>query len=159
MRGDVALCLGSKRVDMAGRNGYDMVPVAATEEEVANWMDQHEPLSRAALNTVDSKFMRTVGEPARMSSDLKNLGGMTEKNPHMRVAPPSEFGVFAYKEDVVLIELDEDVACGELIGYPVGTHRWVPVLFCLSGPVERVRDRMELVLVTVGQVTDGNLAL
>jgi hypothetical protein len=75
------------------------------------------------------------------------------------VAPPSEFGVFASEEDVVLLELDEGVACGELIGYPVGTQRWVPVLFCLSGPVERACDRMEFVLVTVGQLTEGDLAL
>jgi hypothetical protein len=144
---------------MAGRDGYDMIPVAAIKEEVADWVDRHEPLSRAALNTIDSRFMRTVGEPARMSSELEGFGGMTEKNPHMRVATPSEFGVFAYEEDVVLIELDEDVACGELIGYPVKTQRWAPVLFCLSGPVDRARDRMEFVLVTVGQLTDGNLAL
>jgi hypothetical protein len=144
---------------MAGMDGYDMVPVTELKEAVADWVDRHEPLSRAALNTVDSRFMRTVGEPARMSSDLENMGGVTEKNPHMRIATPREFGVFTYEEDVVLIELDEDVACGELIGYPVGTQRWVPVLFCCSGPVEQARDRMEFVLVTVGQLTDGNLAL
>jgi hypothetical protein len=94
-----------------------------------------------------------------MSSDLENMGGVTEKNPHMRVATPRESGVFADEEDVVLLERDEDVAWGELIGYPVGTHRWAPVLFCLGGPVEQARDRMKRVLVRVGQVTDGNLAL
>jgi hypothetical protein len=89
-----------------------MVPVAAIGEEIANWMDQHEPLSRAALNTVDSRFMRTVGEPARMSSDLENMGGVTETNPQMRVATPREFGVFADEDDVVLLERDEDVRWG-----------------------------------------------
>jgi hypothetical protein len=144
---------------MAGRNGSDIVPVAAIEEEVADWVDRHDPLSRAALHTVDSRFMRTVGEPARMSSDVEDLGGVTEKNPHMRVASPSEFGVFAYEADVVLIECDEDVDCGELIGYPAGSQRWVPVLFCCSGPVERARARIKRVLVSVGQVTEGDLAL
>ena len=153
------MCMGHNTVDMAGRNGDDMIPVAEIEEAVADWMDRHDPLSRATLNTVDSRFMRTVGEPARMASELERMGEVTEKNPHLRVAPPSEFGVFAYEEDVVLIELDGDVECGELIGYPVGTQQWVPVLFCLSGPVEQARDRLEFVLVTVGQVTDGNLAL
>jgi hypothetical protein len=93
---------------MAGMDEDNMVPVAAIKEEVAEWMDRHEPLSRAALNTVDSRFMRTVGDPARMASDLENMGGVTEKNPHMRVASPSESGVFADEEDVVLLELDED---------------------------------------------------
>lgn len=75
-------------------------------------MDRHEPLSQAALNTVDSRFMRIVREPAQMTSDLESMGGVSEKNPHMRVATPSEFEVFVYEEDVVLIECDEDVAWG-----------------------------------------------
>lgn len=69
-----------------------------------------------------------------MSSDLENIGGVTEKNPHMRVASPSEFGVFAYEADVVLIERDEDIACGEMIGYPIGCQ-------CCSVSVGRLSRR------------------
>lgn len=41
-------------MNMTGKDGYDLVSVAAIKEEVAEWVDRHEPLSRAALNTVDS---------------------------------------------------------------------------------------------------------
>lgn len=144
---------------MASIDGYDRVPVAEIEAEVETWLERHDPYSKADLNAVDSRFMRSVGRPARMGTDFETTGGMTEKNPHMRVATPAEFGVFAYEEDTVLIELGEDVTCGELSGYPAGDHRWVPVLFCFDGPVERAREQMELVLVTLQGVTDGDLAL
>jgi hypothetical protein len=43
---------------MAGMDEDDMVSMTELKEAVADWVDRHEPLSRAALNTVDSKFMR-----------------------------------------------------------------------------------------------------
>jgi hypothetical protein len=75
------------------------------------------------------------------------------------VGSATELGVFAYNEDVVLIELDDTVECGEMVGYPAGDNRWVPVLICLNGPVPRARDRMETVLVTLNSLADGELAL
>ena len=77
----------------------------------------------------------------------------------MRVASPEEFGIFAYEADVVLIELDETVRCGEMIGYPAGNNRWAPILFCLDGPVSEARDRMQFVVTTTGSVADGDLVL
>lgn len=77
----------------------------------------------------------------------------------MRVASPDEFGLFAYEEDVVLIELDETSACGEMVGYPAAEHQWVPVLFCVDGPVHDARTRMERVLMTVQSFADGNVIL
>lgn len=81
------------------------------------------------------------------------------KNPHMRVASATEFGVFAYEEDIVLIELDDTVECGEMVGYPAGDNRWAPVLICMNGPVARAQNRMEMVLVTLNSLADGELAL
>lgn len=144
---------------MDERDGDDQVPVTEVKDGVEEWLARNQPLSRAKLNTVESRFMRTVGEPARMESHLDGVGGMTEKNPHMRVASPDEFGIFAYEEDVVLIELDETIACGEMIGYPAGDNRWVPVLFCLEGPVSEARDRMEFVLTTTQSIADGDFIL
>ena len=134
---------------------YDAIPVQAVEQEVAEWLAEHEPLPRNALSRVESRFLRTVGEPARM--DVEKYARL--KNPHMRVASATEFGVFAYKEDVVLIELDDRVECGEMVGYPANDSRWVPVLICMNGPVAQARDRMETVVVTLNSLADGELAL
>lgn len=144
---------------MPTKDGYDRVPVAEVKEGVKDWLARHQPLSRAELNTVESRFIRTVGEPARMESQLDGVGGTTEKNPHMRVASPEEFGMFAYEEDVVLIELDEIIECGEMIGYPGEDNRWVPVLFCLDGPIPQARDRMEFVLMTTQNFAEGDVIL
>lgn len=146
---------------MDGNDEYDSIPVAEVKESVEEWLTRNEPLSRADLNTVESTFMRTVGEPARMESSVEGVGGMTEKNPHMRVASADAFGLFAYEEDVVLIELDETIACGEIVGYPAGDNdnRWVPVLFCLEGPVSEARDRMEFLLMTTQSFADGDVIL
>lgn len=136
-------------------DGYDAIPVQSVEQDIAEWLDEHDPLARNALNRVESRFLRTVGEPARM--DVEGYARL--KNPHMRVGSATELGVFAYNEDVVLIELDDTVECGEMVGYPAGDNRWVPVLICLNGPVPRARDRMETVLVTLNSLADGELAL
>lgn len=144
---------------MSTRDGYDRAPVAEIKEGVEDWLARNQPLSRAELNTVESRFMRTVGEPARMESHLDEVGGATEKNPHMRVASPGEFGRFAYEEDVVLIELDEMIECGEMIGYPADANGWVPVLFCLDGPIPHARDRMEFVLMTTQTFAEGDVIL
>ncbi|WP_152420525.1 hypothetical protein [Halococcus thailandensis] len=135
--------------------GYDEIPVQSVEQDVTEWLDDHDPLARNGLNRVESRFLRTVGEPARM--DVEGYARL--KNPHMRVASATEFGVFAYEEDVVLFELDETVECGEMVGYPAGDNRWVPILICQTGPVAQARDRMEMVLVTLNSLADGELAL
>jgi hypothetical protein len=83
----------------------------------------------------------------------------TKKNPHMRVASPETFGIFAYEEDTVLIELDETIDCGEMIGYPAEDGGFVPVIFCVEGPVSRAHDRIEGCLTTIGPMADGDLAL
>lgn len=137
---------------------YDAIPVAAVETQVEEWTAHHEPLARAELNRIESRFMRSVGAPARMTTEDER-GGMTEKNPHMRVASAEEFGVFAYEEDVVLIELDETAECGEMVGYPVAENRWAPVMICLAGPVDEARGRMEQALVTLGGLANSELAL
>ena len=138
---------------------YDKIPVAEIKEGVSEWLARNEPLSRAELNTIESTFIRTVGEPARVEAALEGTGRTTVKNPHMRVASPEEFGIFAYEADVVLIELDETIECGEMIGFPAGDNRWAPVLFCMDGPVSEARDRMEFVVTTTGSFADGDLAL
>ena len=137
-------------------NEYDAIPVAEVETQVEEWTAHHDPLARADLNRVESRFMRSVGAPARMTTED---GGMTEKNPHMRVASAEEFGVFAYEEDVVLIELDETAECAEMVGYPVDENRWAPVMICLAGPVEEARERIKMALVTLNRLADGELAL
>ena len=138
--------------------GYDAIPVAEVETQVEEWAAHHDPLTRAALNRIESRFMRSVGAPARMTTEDEDWG-MAEKNPHMRVASAEEFGVFAYEEDVVLIELDETVECAEMVGYPVDENRWAPVMICLSGPVEEARERVKMALVTLNRLADGELAL
>lgn len=137
---------------------YNSIPVAEVETQVEEWLAQHDPLARAELNRIESRFMRTVGAPARMTTEDEDWG-MTEKNPHMRVASAEEFGVFAYEEDVILVELDETTECGEMGGYPVGENRWAPVLICLAGPVEEARERVKMALVTLNRLADGELAL
>lgn len=137
-----------------GYEGYDAVPVQEIEDEIEEWLERHDPLARNALNRILSRFMRTVGEPARMDTELAR-----EKNPHMRRASAEELGVFAYEEDVALVELDDDVDCGEMIGYPAGDERWVPLLICLQGPVPDARQRMELVITVIQGLADGDIAL
>lgn len=144
---------------MDAMDGYDEIPVAAVEEGVEDWLTRHQPLSRAELNTVERTFMRSVGDPARMETTLDDGGGVREKNPHMRVASAEAFGVFSYQQDVVLIELDTTAECGEMFGYPAGDDGWVPVLFCLEGPVSEARERMEFVLVTTQSFADGEVIL
>lgn len=144
---------------MTTGDGYDEVPVAEIKDSVQEWLTRNQALSRAELNSVDSKFMRTVGQPARRDSHMPDGSKVTKKNPHMRIASPEAFGVFAYEEDTVLIELDETIECGEMVGYPAGDSGWVPLLLCLEGPVSRAHDRMELTLSTIGPLADGDLAL
>lgn len=139
-------------------NEYDAIPVAEVETQVEEWAAHHDPLARADLNRIESRFMRSVGAPARMTTEDEDWG-MTEKNPHMRVASAEEFGVFAYEEDVVLVELDGTAECGEMVGYPVGENRWAPVMICLTGPVDEARERIKMALVTLDGLADGELAL
>lgn len=143
---------------MDGHREYDEVPVAEVTESVEDWCERNEPLSRAELNTVERTFMQTVGEPARSKRQVDG-GEVTEKNPHMRIAPPDAFGMFAHEADVVLVELDETIECGEMIGYPAGGGGWAPVLFCVEGPVSRARDRMEFTLVTLQGLADGEIII
>lgn len=143
---------------MDGNREYDEVPVAVVKEGVEDWVARNEPLSRADLNSVEREFMQTVGEPARSKRSVDG-GEVAEKNPHMRIASPDAFGLFAHEADVVLVELDETIECGEIIGYPAGEARWAPVLFCLEGPVSRARDRMEFTLVTLQGLADGEIIL
>lgn len=129
------------------------------EQGVTEWLSNHEPLSRSGLQSVESTFMRTVGEPARMDRQLPEGSRATEKNPHMRVASPEEFGLFAYQEDVVLIELDETIECGEMVGYPAGQDGWAPVLICVDGPVPGARTRVQTALMTIQDVAEGDVIL
>lgn len=139
---------------------YDTISADEVETQVAEWAAQHDPLARAELNRIESRFMRAVGAPARMTTEDKDEErGMTEKNPHMRIASGEEFGMFAYEEDVILIELDETVECGEMVGYPTGDNHWAPVMICLSGPIDQARERVKRALVTLGEPVNGELAL
>lgn len=144
---------------MATGNGYDEIPIAKVKDRVQEWLTRNQALSRAELNTVESKFMRTVGEPARRDTQLPDGSEVTKKNPHMRIASPDAFGMFAYEEDTVLIELDEATDCGEMVGYPTGDSGWAPLLLCVQGPASRAHDRMEFVLSSIGPLADGDLAL
>jgi hypothetical protein len=134
--------------------GYDAVPVQELEAAVEEWRTTHDPLPRSDLQHVMSRFMRSVGEPARMDTELAR-----EKNPHMRRASAEALGIFAYEVDVALVELDDEVKCGEMIGYPAGDNRWVPLLICLPGPSSAARRRMEQVISVVQGMADGDIAL
>ncbi len=144
---------------MATGDDHDEIPVAEIQDSVEDWLTRNDPLSRADLNTVERKFMRTIGEPARRDSQLPDGTKVTKKNPHMRIASPDAFGVFAYEEDTVLIELDETIDCGEILGYPAGDDRFVPVILCVEGPASRAHDRIEGCLTTIGPLADGDLAI
>jgi hypothetical protein len=144
---------------MTSGHRADDIPLADITAGVEEWLTRNEPLSRAELNTVESRFMRTVGEPARKDSQLPDDHEVTEKNPHMRIASPEAFGVFAAEEDTVLIELDETIDCGEMVGYPAGDSGWAPLLLCVQGPPSHAHDRMEQTLSTIEPLADGELAL
>lgn len=94
------------------------------DREVRGWLGDHEPLPRNGLQALRGDFAG-VGEPTRVDGDAL---------PWLRTTDATSLGRFAYERDVVLYELDDDVAHGVLLGYPAGERRWAPLLLCAAGP-------------------------
>ena len=140
-------------------DGYDEIPVAEIKENVAEWVERNQALSRSELNDVDRRFMQGVGQPARRPAELPDGTKASSKNPHMRVASAEAFGIFAAQEDVVLIELDSTIGCGELFGYPAGDAGWAPLLLCVQGPPAEGHPRVQQALVTIESLADGELII
>lgn len=116
----------------------------AVGEAITEWLDDHEPVSRAAFDQIDSAFMRTVGKPARHP----NYG----INKHLRLADPVALGLFAHEHDLALAELDESGKWGDVMGV-AHDDGWVPVLICMAGDVVTVADRMHRLYHALDDIT------
>ncbi|MDS0220895.1 hypothetical protein NDI54_05940 [Haloarcula sp. S1AR25-5A] len=107
------------------------IPDAVTEA-IAEWTVDHEPVSRAEFDRLNSALIRTVGEAA----EHEELG----RNQHLRRTDAESAGLFAFEYDVALAELDDDVQYADLHGYAVNDG-FVPILVCLAGDIDAVNER------------------
>lgn len=117
------------------------------DREVRGWLGDHDPLSRNALHALRTD-LGGLGEPTRVDGEAVTW---------LRAADAATFGIFAHERDLVLYELDDDVAHGALLGYPVGDARWAPVLLCIAGPSADAARAVPDVADAIERAIDGEL--
>jgi hypothetical protein len=142
---------GGRETD-ASENGRDDDHQRLITEAINRWLANHEPLSRAAFDRINSALVRTLGEPVDHPTQGRNV--------RFREADAAAFGEFACEHDVALVELDADARYGDLHGYPVaGGGRWVPVLVTTddSGGVSDAERRIHDSYHTIEDIAPSQL--